>query len=225
MDAKITFFFPSRSRTSKFFAALDNIQSLVAKGNYNIIAVLDLDDSTMNNQEVIAKVNDYKNVTAIFGTSTGKINSINREISKMPIDTDIIILMSDDMVFTQPGFDEIIRVDMQKYFPDLSGVLHYPDGSQVQDNIITLSILGINYFRRFNYLYNPEYVSLWADLEFTNIAKKLNKYKYLRGTKIFNHEHPVWKHEPYDPLMTRNEGFYGSDKAVYFKRLSNNFGL
>ena len=224
-DEKITFIFPSRERPAKFFAALDNIQSLVVKDNYNIICALDSDDSTMNNDEVISMIKDYKNVTAIFGTSTGKINSINRELSKMPIDTDIIILMSDDMVWTQWGFDDIIRVDMQKYFPDFDGVLHYPDGSQVQDKIITLSILGINYFRRFNYLYHPEYTSLWCDLEFSEVAKRLNKYKYLPQSKIFKHEHPVWNKQPFDSLMTRNESYYNSDKEIYFKRLAKNFDL
>lgn len=224
-DSKIIFVFPSRSRPDKFFAALDNIQTLVSKDNYDIICSLDLDDATMCNDAVKERIATYKNVSAYYGISTGKINAINRELDKLPNDTDIIILMSDDMVWTQWGFDDIIRVDMQKYFPDFDGVLHYPDGSQVQDKIITLSILGINYFRRFNYLYHPEYTSLWCDLEFSEVAKRLNKYKYLPQSKIFKHEHPVWNKQPFDSLMTRNESYYNSDKEIYFKRLAKNFDL
>lgn len=224
-DKKLAYIFPSRSRPDKFFACLENIQSLSAKENYIIICSLDVDDDSMNNELVLNRISEFKNVTYYLGNSTGKVNSINRELQNLPTDTDIIILMSDDMVFTQPGFDEIIRVDMQKYFPDLDGCLHYPDQSPVQDKIITMIIMGVNYFRRFNYLYHPEYKSLWCDLEQTECAKKLGKYKYLPNAKIFFHDHPVWKREKYDALMTRNEGFYNSDKEIYFKRLAKNFDL
>ena len=225
MQANITYIFPSRERPDKFFKAIENIQSFSAKEEYQIIASLDIDDSTMNNKEVMNRLHELKKVNAIYSTSIGKVHAINRDLKYMPLNTDIVILMSDDMVFTQPGFDDIIRVDMQKYFPDLDGVLHYPDSTPVQDRVITLTIMGINFFRRFNYLYHPEYISVWADLELTEVSKKLGKYKYLPHAKIFKHEHPVWKHEKYDPLMTRNESFYTRDKEVYFKRLANNFDL
>lgn len=224
---KICYAFSSRSRPDKFFSALNNIVSLSAKEDYLIIASLDADDMLMNNLDVIVKMGEYKNITYVFGESTGKVNAINKNLDLIPEDTDIIVLMSDDMVFTQWGFDDIIRIDMQKYYPDLDGVLHYPDSTPVQDKIITMSIMGYKYFKRFGYLYHPEYTSLWCDLEFTEVAKKLGKYKYLANTHILCHAHPVWQggKEKYDALMTRNESFYHKDKEVYFKRLANNFDL
>lgn len=224
---KICYTFSSRSRPDKFFSALDNIASLSAKEDYLIIVNLDADDVTMNNLGVIVKMGEYKNITYVFGESTGKVNAINKNLDLIPEDTDIIILMSDDMVFTQWGFDDIIRTDMQKYYPDADGVLHYPDGTPVQDKIITMSIMGYKYFKRFNYLYHPEYTSLWCDLEFTEVAKRLGKYKYLPNTHILKHNHSVWSggKEKYDALMTRNESFYHKDKDIYFKRLAKNFDL
>ena len=62
-------------------------------------------------------------------------------------------------------------------------------------------------------------------MEMTEIAKKIGKYKYMANSHIFKHDHPLWKHEPYDALMTRNESFYNSDKEIYLKRLANNFDL
>ena len=224
----ICYIFPSRSRPDKFFSVLDNIKNLSAKKGYSIIISLDIDDESMNNFEVMGKINGYENIGAtVYKTSIGKVNAINRDIDLIPEDTDIVILMSDDMVFTQWGFDDIIRTDMQKYFPDSDGVLHYPDGTPVQDKIITMSIMGYKYFKRFNYIYHPEYTSLWCDLEFTEVAKKLGKYKYLPNTHILKHNHSVWSggKEKYDALMTRNESFYHKDKEVYFKRLANNFDL
>lgn len=225
MSAKITYVFASRSRPNKFFAAIDNIINFSVKEDYTIIASLDVDDATMNSDEVKKRIFDYDKVCAYYHVSTGKVNAINRDIKLIPKDTDIIIVMSDDMVFTQQGFDDIIRIDMQRYFPDYDGCLHYPDGSQVQARVITLPIIGIGFFKRFGYIYNPCYQSLWCDMEMTEIAKKIGKYKYMANSHIFKHDHPLWKHEPYDALMTRNESFYNSDKEIYLKRLANNFDL
>lgn len=223
----ICYIFPSRSRPDKFFNVLDNIKNLSAKESYSIIASLDADDVTMNNMAVIERMMPYDKVNRSYMYSTGKVNAINKNLDLMPEDTDIIILMSDDMVFTQWGFDDIIRIDMQKYYPDLDGVLHYPDSTPVQDKIITMSIMGYKYFKRFGYLYHPEYTSLWCDLEFTEVAKRLGKYKYLPNTHILKHNHSVWSggKEKYDALMTRNESFYHKDKEIYFKRLARNFDL
>jgi len=135
MSAKITYVFASRSRPNKFFAAIDNIINFSVKEDYTIIASLDVDDATMNSDEVKKKICGYDKVCAYYHESTGKVNAINRDINLIPKDTDIIIVMSDDMVFTQQGFDDIIRIDMQKYFPDYDGCLHYPDGSQVQARV------------------------------------------------------------------------------------------
>jgi hypothetical protein len=224
----ICYIFPSRSRPDKFFSVLDNIKNLSAKEDYSIIISLDIDDESMCNIDVMNRISSYKNIAAtVYKTSTGKVNVINRDVNLIPEDTDIIILMSDDMVFTQWGFDDIIRTDMQKYFNNFDGVLHYPDGTPVKDKIITMSIMGYKYFKRFGYLYHPEYTSLWCDLEFTEVAKKLGKYKYLPNTNILIHAHSVWSggKEKYDALMTRNESFYHKDKEIYFKRLERNFDL
>lgn len=225
MSAKIAYIFASRSRPKKFFAAIENIINLSVKKDYEIICSLDEDDNTMSNDAVKYKIAQYENVSAYYGVSIGKVDAINKNVDKIPEDAKIVIVMSDDMVFTQQGFDDIIRVDMQRYFPDYDGCLHYPDGSQVQARVITLSVMGINYFNRFNYIYHPAYTSLWCDVEFGEVAKRLGKYKFLPNTKIFKHDHPLWKREPYDALMTRNESFYNSDKEVYLKRLANNFDL
>jgi len=225
MSAKITYIFASRSRPSKFFSTLDNIVNLSVKENYEIICSLDIDDKSMNNKSVTDKISSYKNIIAVFGTSTGKVAAINREARFISKHTDIIIVMSDDMVFTQKGFDDVIRIDMHRYFPKSDGCLHYPDGSQVQSRLITLPIMGIKFFKKFGYIYNPCYQSLWCDMEMTEVSKKMNKYKYLPDVNIFKHAHPLWTKEPYDDLMKRNESFYNSDKEIYLKRLANNFDL
>lgn len=226
MNDKITYIFPSRLRPTAFFATLNNIIGLSMKEDYCIIATLDEDDPSMNNDSVKADIAKYEKVKVYWGLSKNKVDAINREVDKIPDDTDIIILMSDDMKFIVNGFDEIIRVEMQKNFPDKDGVLHFMDNTPARDKMITLSIMGILYFKRFGYLYHPDYASVYCDNEFTTVAQKTGKYKLMRE-HIYEHSHPVWGTAPNDDLYKRNEEpiSYAKDKDTYFKHIANNFGL
>lgn len=223
---KILFKLPSRERPEKLFAAIDNIISMSVTDNYVVQLTLDADDPTMANDKVRNRIMDYGNkVIAYYGFSTGKINACNRDCEFFP-PFDILVLFSDDMVFTQYGFDSFLIEDMQKNFPDLDGVLHYDDGTPAKDKLITMSIMGRTYFNLFGYLYSPEYHSVYADNHFTEVARGLGKYKFIKR-KLFVHQHPAWGTAKSDDLYKRNEdkAIYQKDKETYFKNLNNNFGL
>lgn len=226
-ECKITYVFPSRSRTSAFFETLNNIIDNSIKDNFEIICSLDLDDDTMNNDAVKEAISSYEKVTAYWGLSTDKVNAINRECDKIPTDTEILILVSDDQRFIVNGFDDIIRAEMQKHFPDTDGVLHFMDNTPARDKMITMNIMGYKYFKRFGYLYNPEYRNVYVDNCFTETAKRLGKYKLISNHKIYIHNHFVWGTAPLDDLYKRNEEpiGYAKDKETYFRHLSNNFGV
>jgi hypothetical protein len=156
----------------------------------------------------------------------------------MSLNPDVIMLASDDMIPVISGYDDIICKDMARFFPDTDGVLHYNDGFSGQDKLITLSILGRKYYQRFGYLYNPEYKSVFADDEFTQVARMLNKVAYIDRC-IIQHQ---WVGIPYvrasrgeippqevsrDPLHERNESqeMYDHDRIVYERHKENNFGV
>ena len=220
---KILFKFASRSRPEKFFASLDNIQSKVADTfNYDIVCSLDKDDVKMNTAEVINKLSMYTNCEFCWGTSKNKIDAINRDMEGREFD--ILINMSDDMVFKEQGFDNIIRKNMEEHHPDLDGILHYNDGTQAGDRIMTMSIMGKKFYDRFNYIYHPDYTSLWCDNETTEVASILGKRTYFSEV-LFNHNHPGWGKVPYDEQYIRTEKFYQQDKVVFDKRKAINFGL
>lgn len=222
-NLRILFKFASRSRPQKFFDSLNNIQSKIAdKVNYEILCSLDLDDKSMNNTETINKLSLYKKVNVIWGASKNKIDAINRDLQG--VDFDILINTSDDMEFTVQGFDNIIRENMRQYYSDLDGVLHYNDGTQAGDHLMTMSIMGKKYFDRFGYIYHSDYTSLWSDNEATEVATRLGKRTYFTEV-LFNHNHPGWGKASYDEQYYRTERYYQEDKMVYEKRKANNFGL
>lgn len=222
---KILIKFPTRNRPDKFFKVLDQyIEYAKDKKNIAFLISCDIDDHSMNNQSIIQKLEEYKkNVKLLyyFGNNKTKVQAINADISKTS-GWDIILLASDDMIPIENGYDEVIRNDMQRNFPDLDGVLWYNDGARVDIN--TLSIIGKKYYDRFNYMYHPDYTSLWCDNEFTDVSVALQRYKKSERV-IIEHAHPVYQKTVYDELYIKNESFYSQDQKVYEKRKKDGFGL
>lgn len=218
---KILVHFPIRERANKFFETLELYYSLaddMSNIQFNIVG--DLDDLTMNNENVIKKLRDKENLSYHFLPNRSKIEAINAAIP--PTGWDIIVLASDDMIPQKKGWDTTIRNAMTRYYPDTDGVLWFFDGYTRKLN--TLSILGKKYYDRFNYIYHPDYKSLWCDNEFMDVANGLGKQKYIHNC-IIKHEHYVnnKKGTTNDPLLKKNEGFFNHDKNTYLTRKKQNF--
>lgn len=190
--------------------------------NYHISATLDTDDPTMNNPEVITRISEFKNVSIAWGLSENKIHAINRDFPDYHFA--ILICMSDDMRFTTWGFDDMIRQDMERIFPNYDGLLHYPD-PDAKEALAVLYVAGRKWWeRRGKRIYHHSYKSLWSDNEEMCISKLLNKY-YLCGYGIVDHLCPGWGRAPKDEMYIRQEKDWDSDEANFIFRQSINFEL
>jgi len=218
VNEHILFKLATRSRPHKAKSAIDNIIANCNSMNYTILVSIDEDDLTMKNFE-----HKDDNVFIIKGTSKNKIDAINRDMDIFE-GWKILINTSDDMVFNIKGFDEIIRQDFNGYYDQ---VLHYTDGYQ-KGNLMTMSIMGYDYYKRFNYIYYPDYISLWCDMEATEVAHLLNKYKYMGDAKqLFTHAHPAWGLTEYDEQYRKTESqvVNNHDKTLFNYRKSENYFL
>jgi hypothetical protein len=225
---RILFKFASRSRNGKFFDCLDNIKENIHDPNYLILATLDTNDDSMPIVQTEARAANYKNLQIEWGLSNNKVHAINRGMCKAG-DWDILVNMSDDMVFLSKGFDNVIRSgfvvskEWEEKKIDLDLCLHYPDGNR--NDLITMSIMGKDYYKRFNYIYAPCYKSLFCDNEQTEVARRLNKYKFI-DRQIFEHRHPAYGKAAMDEQYIRTEHLGNTyDSYLYFERLKNNFYL
>lgn len=222
----ILYKFATRSRPDKFVSGVENIINLSAdKTNFKILVSADTDDKTMYNKDVVSRIKPHIEsglVEIHYGTSKNKIDAINRDMDKSG-EWDILVNFSDDMAFVSLGFDDVIRNDMKAYFPNLSGNLHYNDGFQ-KERISTMSIFGRGWYNRFNYIYHPDYKSLFCDEEYTYIAKKLGKMKYIEGI-IFKHYHPANIGGVSDAQLKHTESFWDEDRQTLERRAKINFGL
>jgi hypothetical protein len=222
----ILFKFATRSRPKKCLNGILNIISnLKDKKNYVIWITADENDRTMYNKSFLNDLKPYlkNNVVIQFGDSKNKIDAINRDMkaASETYDWDILVNFSDDMVFTENNFDNRIRKDFSNSFPNFDGNLHYNDG-YTEDKVCTMNITGRTYYNRFNYIYNPEYISLWCDNEFTEVAKRMNKIAYFKKV-IFKHEHPANIGGFIDEQYIKTESYYEIDNQTFERRKSQNF--
>jgi len=216
---RIIYKFATRARPYKCIQAIENIQKFTQHDSYLIVVTADIDDASMFNRDMIAKIKTYKNVDVKFGTSTSKINAINRDMC-FYTDWDILINMSDDMEFIYYGFDKQIIKDFES-FRSLDLLLHYPD-QKAWFAMCTMAIMGKEFYNRFGYIYNPVYKSLYCDNEQMEVAKQLGRYKYIKK-RLFNHNNPMHGLAEKDALHLKTLADYKDDKATFEKRKSENF--
>lgn len=223
---KILLKFPTRNRPEKFFNVLDQIVGLAKSPDYEILVSMDINDKMMANDQVRDRLKKYPMVRAFWGYSKSKIDAVNRDIEFVAPDWDILCLVSDDFEFVKDGFDLRIIELMKEYFPDTDGVLHFNDGTPNGSRLMTLNICGRKYYERFGYIYHPNYCSLYADDENTEVAKMLGKHFYSPEV-LFTHQHWLFNKSEPDELNKKNDSqeMYDKDRAVYLKRKENNFGL
>lgn len=222
---KLLIKFPTRNRVKKFFEVLDLYYNyLEDKDNTEICVSIDTDDSTMNNDSIFKRLEEYDNLSYFVSNNKSKIQAINADMEEFDGDFDIILLASDDMVPQIKGYDNIIRENMEKYYPDTDGVLWFFDGNRRDLN--TLCILGKKYYDRFGYIYHPGYKSVYVDNEFTQVANRLKRQTFIDQC-IIKHEHPDMPQfrDRIDNLYVENSKYYPADHSFFMLRQKNNFGL
>lgn len=220
---RIVFKYTSRSRPEKFRRGAESIlRNMSAENQAVFLVTIDSDDCTMSEQFVRSCFSGVpeSHLVVDVGISQNKIHAINRGLEKLHLlePWDILVNMSDDMVFLKPGFDVVLSKHCGS-----DTFLHVPDGHQNQA-LATMSIMGKTYYERFGYIYHPVYISVYCDMEAQDVAKKLGCYKYV-NERIFEHLHPTWGLAEMDAQYRRTETkeLYSKDGASYHNRKAAGF--
>lgn len=219
---KILVKYPTRSRPELFLKTIsDYYNKAFDNSSIEYIVSYDIDDEAMTEQVIEQAIKICPQLKCYGGTSKSKIHACNRDVERAD-NWNIILLISDDMEVQIENWDQIIRNDFNRLYPQGDGVLWYHDGSK-QKVITTLSCMDKKYYDRFKYIYYPGYKSFFSDNEFTDIAKSLNKIIFIDNV-IIKHQHPQWggtvKH---DELYKKNNDPWDHDQALYNQRRALNF--
>lgn len=222
---KILVKFPTRGR-QHFTRILHRYQETRTTDKVHFLITIDKDDEIMNSP-MLDLIGLWGNQTTQVIDPIGKIGAINygvTEFLQQNIDYDIIMLASDDMYPLKWGWDQRIIEDMEKIYPDTDGVLFYNDG-HMGEKLNTMCIMGREYYKRFGYIYHPDYKALWCDNEFMEVAESLGKQTYSPDV-LFEHRHPVWINpRNQDYLNARDSRYFLIDKQTYDQRKQRNFDL
>jgi len=216
--------FPTRGRKNKFLNTLRKYVTLANNiENIKFLISVDIDDVDMYSSETVEIIHQNPNCEILVSDNISKVEAINRGINEFEYKWDILLLASDDMIPQKKGYDDVIRDNMSKFYPDTDGVLWFNDGFK-GNKLNTLSIMGKKYYDRFNYIYYTKYKSVWCDNEFMDVANILNKQTYIDDI-IIRHEHPDYGLANRDEIHTKNLQNENHDKSLYLKRRSTNFSL
>lgn len=207
--------FPSRGRPEKFKETFQSyLNRSSKKHDIKFICSFDQDDISMNNTEIKSYLDQYDFVQYFYGQSSNKIEAINANMQDAEFD--ILILAADDLFPCQDNYDDRIVSDMQTYHPDMDGCLHYSNPTW-EERLDIGCIMGYKYYKRFDYIYHPSYKTIFCDNEYTMVAKKLNKHKYI-PEQLFNHFYVIS-----DITADRNWVFNREDEINFHNREKNNF--
>lgn len=213
--------FPTRARPEKFLACLKTWVTLLS-GRHAVEFLVSVDE---DDDETIAALDRARDVvgaaaalTVVVGHSENKVHAVNRDIAGREFD--VLIVISDDMAPQVRGWDAMIVEDMVREFPGLDGLVHYTDG--YRRDICTLPVMGRALYERWGYIYHPDYRSLWCDNEQTAVAKLQGRYHF-NPRVLARHEHPANTRDVRDALYVRNDGFFKTDREIYFRRRAAGF--
>jgi mannosyltransferase OCH1-like enzyme len=186
---------------------LDNAHN---KDNIYFVITVDINDELTNNNKVIEQLNSYKNLTICQANTESKVDAYNLHID--PVQFDILILSSDDMIVMQKSYDQIIIDTMNKHFPDLDGVLWFDTTDSQRTN--TLAIIGKKLYDQIKPIYKYCYTSYYCDDEFGQVTMKLGKMIRIEQTLI-QHKIPDHLIMSDDSTYLKSLSFSIKDKTVY----------
>lgn len=188
--------FPTRSRPQIFQRVLHQwISRTKNLSRIKWLFTIDTDDVSMEGWSAPPAIID--NSIIDWGISKSKIDAVNRGMHLAGCDWDTVVLASDDMVPYDLAWDDAIEWEMKQLSCE---VLHQNDALAGQ-KLNTLSILSQRTYKRFGYLYHPDYYSLFADNEFTEVTQNWGVAKYTDRIII---RHGWTNITTYDRLHARN---------------------
>jgi hypothetical protein len=218
--------FPTRNRPEKFKAMLDRyICFLSGQHQVRFVISLDEDDPSMNNEAIRAWLDGVKRTTDlkyVYGHSKTKIEAFNADMEGE--DGEVLLVGSDDMNPVERHYDVVVFDAFARIFPDFYGAVKFWDGHRSPgDPLMTLAVMGFPLYRRFGYIYNPEYLSVHADNEQTEVCLRLKRLAF-SPVCIMKHE---WTSEPFDVLHARNNSaeMYRIDGALLAARRARGFDM
>ncbi|MBW2314643.1 MAG: hypothetical protein JRH10_10660 [Deltaproteobacteria bacterium] len=181
---------PSRRRLTLAARAIDEWREK-ASGQHALEYLLsvDADDPDL---EGYRKLAENRDVRLLVGENRSIVDATNR--AARASSGDVLVVVSDDFGCPE-AWDETIADLLGE---DLDRAVWVADG--IDNALMTLPILGRRFYESLGYVYHPDYLSMYADDELTEVARSRRK--------VIDARHVQFEHRHYSKLGTRADSTY-----------------
>lgn len=220
---KILIKYATRQRPEKFLEALKNIKTTIGDVKYHVLVSADVNDGSMDDNVINQARKTISEITICKSENKNKVQAINADMDKAPDDWELLINMSDDMIFVDHDWAAKMIAYIRSVWGTGTGFFaHFNDG-YTQHRLPTMSIMGREYYERDGYIYHPSYKSFSCDAEAMFVAMMRGRYHYFPQV-LFKHIHPANTNLFGHDQLYRNNGRYeAEDTANYMERRRNFF--
>lgn len=214
---KISVIHPSRGRAKRAF---DTARiALFRKSGIPLIEyIMSVDKSDPTIEEYFKLKNELGlNIRIVVNDNNYCIQAMNAGASLST--GEILVGLSDDFD-DMPMFWDSIIINAFKNKTDPTLLKTY-DGAQKW--ICTLPIMNRELYNKLGYIYNPEYLHMFADTDLSSICDLMDCVMYRNDIK-FPHNHYTFNGKK-DKVNERNDSTWNQGEEVYLRRFKENFGL
>lgn len=150
---------------------------------------VDADDPDLTEYRALAR---RRGLGLLVGANRSIVDAVNAAARRC--DGELLVVASDDFGCPK-DWDEALVAALGD---DLDRAVLVADG--VEDRILTLPVLGRRFYESLGHVYHPDYVSMYADDELTEVARR-------RG-RLVDARHLVFPHRHYSLLGTEPDATY-----------------
>lgn len=213
-----TLIHPSRGRSLQALNTY-NYWKENASGKYTFEHLLSIDEDDpqildyMKNFEGSSKIHVNNNNCVVEATNNAAKHATGK----------ILIYLSDDFM-CPTGWDEFI-MDKTHHKQNENWLLKVNDCLQrFEVPVLTIPIMSQQLYQTLKYFWNPEYKSMWVDVDLYYVCKN-NNWIINAPELNFTHLHYSIGAAPKDETYTRSDRHWDQGKAIYEKRKLLNFPL
>ncbi len=214
---------PTRARPIQALDCLAKWREMASE-HVQIEVVMDEDDETMNNSQVLQRLSDLDCIVTI-GKHRNKIEACN---AGRVDDWNVLVLASDDM-WPVKNYDQKIAAAFERHFPLFDGAICTDDGYN-KPNVkpgepitCTLPIMGRHLYESYGrQVYYPGYKSIFCDSDQTWLFTKMNRMVFVDEV-IAEHWHPAAGKARFDLLYQENAQHDSADAQLFEERKARGF--
>lgn len=218
----ITLIHPSRSRPKQARETAMKWIQWSGLGDDQIEYILSLDNDDPELWSYKTKGFTITNVTIFRSDNRSAIDAINIPAKFFSAyrnePGNFLIVISDDFDCPQDWGIKLLQVLKQK--PNQSDwILKTPDG--IQEWVITLPIMDWVYYKRFGYVYHPDYRHCFCDTEMTAVGDLTGRLLSTFKIEFYHRPHGQIK----DNVSERADATFEIGKKLFIERKARHFDL